>query len=318
MSLPAAGTSKKGLLSQQDYLAPLPIPTGKKPKDLLNIIWRKNDIFLDVSNYSLGSGLMVLWPMYFLYFGMAFGFRASAPDFSNIMLVAGGIITGIPTLMLIYSLSQPTPLPIRFNRQRREVCVPREDGEYWIVPWETVTAAAAQSSSVSQAGRLTSGLLFIGFDNPDPDAKEDNKHFMWGFSCGGNEAAMALWECMRSYMEIGPQALPQTNDFEGGRDSLKGRGIFWGICCEYADGIWQHLRTGELGKATWLILCIFIFGGPFVFMLQVWKLSPPPDLTHPDIIEWSKSLPPEQWAKRSPELEAAIAQREAELAAASG
>ena len=318
MKLPPAGTSKKGLLSQQNYLAPLPIPTGKKPKDLLNIIWRKNDIFLDVSNYSLGSGLMVLWPMYFLYFGMAFGFRASAPDFSNIMLVAGGIITGIPTLMLIYSLSQPTPLPIRFNRQRREVCVPREDGEYWIVPWETVTAAAAQSSSVSQAGRLTSGLLFIGFDNPDPDAKEDNKHFMWGFNCGGNEAAMALWECMRSYMEIGPQALPQTNDFEGGRDSLKGRGIFWGICCEYADGIWQHLRTGELGKATWLILCIFIFGGPFVFMLQVWKLSPPPDLTHPDIIEWSKSLPPEQWAKRSPELEAAIAQREAELAAASG
>ena len=315
MKLPPAGTSKKGLLSQQNYLAPLPIPTGKKPKDLLNIIWRKNDIFLDVSNYSLGSGLMVLWPMYFLYFGMAFGFRASAPDFSNIMLVAGGIITGIPTLMLIYSLSQPTPLPIRFNRQRREVCVPREDGEYWIVPWETVTAAAAQSSSVSQAGRLTSGLLFISFENPDPDAKEDNKHFMWGFNCGGNEAAMALWECMRSYMEIGPQALPQTNDFEGGRDSLKGRGIFWGICCEYADGIWQHLRTGELGKATWLILCIFLFGGPFVFMLQVWKLSPPPDLTHPDIIEWSKPLPPEQWAKRSPELEAAIAQREAELAA---
>ena len=68
MNVPAAGTSKKGLLSQQDYLAPLPIPTGKKPKDLLNIIWRKNDIFLDVSNYSLGSGLMVLWPMYFLYF----------------------------------------------------------------------------------------------------------------------------------------------------------------------------------------------------------------------------------------------------------
>ena len=313
MSLSTAGTRKNGLFSQQDSLAPLPIPTGKKPADMLNIVWRKNDVFLDAGNYSIGSMLMVLWPMYLLYFGMAFGFRASAPDFSNIMFVAGGIITGIPTLMLIYSLSQPTPLPIRFNRQRREVCVPRENGEYWIVPWETVTAAAAQSSSVSQAGRLTSGLLFISFENPDPDAKEDNKHFMWGFNCGGNEAAMALWECMRSYMEIGPQALPQTNDFEGGRDSLKGRGIFWGICCEYADGIWQHLRTGELGKATWLILCIFLFGGPFVFMLQDWKLSPPPDLTHPDIIEWSKPLPPEQWAKRSPELEAAIAQREAEL-----
>jgi hypothetical protein len=38
-------------------------------------------------------------------------------------------------------------------------------------------------------------------------------------------------------------------------------------------------------------------------------------LPYPDITEWSKPLPPEQWTKRSPELEAAIAQREAELAA---
>ena len=309
MSLPKAGASKKGLLSQQDYLAPLPIPTGKNPKDMLNIIWRKNDFFLDVGNYSIGTSVMVLWPMLMMFISLAY-FTSD----TDILWVGAGI-TGIPTLMLIYTLSQPTPLPIRFNRQRREVCVPREDGEYWIVPWETVTAAAAQSSSVSQAGRLTSGLLFIGFDNPDPDAKEDNKHFMWGFNCGGNEAAMALWECMRSYMEIGPQALPQTNDFEGGRDSLKGRGLLWGTCCAYVNSFWQHLRDGELGHAAWLVLSIFLFGGPLIFMLQIWKLSPPPDLTHPDIIEWSKPLPPEQWAKRSPELEAAIAQREAELAA---
>ena len=45
------------------------------------------------------------------------------------------------------------------------------------------------------------------------------------------------------------------------------------------------------------------------------NLKPPPDLPYPDIIEWSKPLPPEQWAKRSPELEHAIAKREAELAA---
>jgi hypothetical protein len=48
--------------------------------------------------------------------------------------------------------------------------------------------------------------------------------------------------------------------------------------------------------------------------LQALKLSHPPELLFPDIIEWSKPLPPEQWAKRSPELEAAIALREAELA----
>ena len=60
---------------------------------------------------------------------------------------------------------------------------------------------------------------------------------------------------------------------------------------------------------------IFIFNTLLIDVLERWKLNPPPDLTHPDIIEWSKPLPPEQWARRSPELEQAIVKREAELAA---
>jgi len=38
-------------------------------------------------------------------------------------------------------------------------------------------------------------------------------------------------------------------------------------------------------------------------------------MTDPAIVEWSKPLPPEQWARRSPELERAISERETELAA---
>jgi len=45
------------------------------------------------------------------------------------------------------------------------------------------------------------------------------------------------------------------------------------------------------------------------------KLTHIPDLTAPEVVEWSKPLPPAQWAKRSAELEQAIAEREAELAA---
>jgi len=48
--------------------------------------------------------------------------------------------------------------------------------------------------------------------------------------------------------------------------------------------------------------------------LENLKLAPPPDLTAPDIAEWSKPLPPDQWAKRSTELERAIREREAQLA----
>jgi hypothetical protein len=308
MSTPAAGTTKKRLLSRNDYLAPLPIPTGRKPSDVLNTIWRKNEVFLDIGSYSIGSAVMVLWPGVMLFSLLNY----ITPD----PLIWGGglIIVGVPILFVIQGLFRKVPLPIRFNRQRREVCVPREDGEYWIVPWESVTAIATQQSSVSQGGKVSMGLLVIGFDNPDPQAKDDNRHFSLGFNCGGGTTAMALWECMRSYMEIGPQVLPITNDFEGGREKLRGRNVFWGISCEYLDGIRQYMVAQEVGKALWLVIGAVFLGGPLAMMLDAWKLSPPPDLPYPDIIEWSKPLPPDQWAQRSPELEAAIGQREEELA----
>ncbi|WP_213937800.1 hypothetical protein [Pseudomonas sp. dw_612] len=305
MSTPQAGTTKKRMFSSNDYLAPLPIPTGRKPSDVLNIIWRKNEVFLDIGNYSIGSAVMVMWPTLMLFLAMSFFTRNLDSDFSQDILILGSVIIGVPTLFLIQGLFRAVPLPVRFNRQRREVCVPREDGEYWIVPWETVTAAATQQSSVSQAGKATMGLLVIGFENPDPLAEEDNKHFSLGFNCGGGTTAMALWECMRSYMEVGPEAAPEAAALNSGanlryyidymKDKAKERGWFLTL-------LWE----GVFG--------VFIFNAPLATYLQRKKLYPPPDLPYPDIIEWSKPLSPEQWAKRSPELEEAIAKREAELA----
>ncbi|MEO8645826.1 hypothetical protein, partial [Pseudomonas sp.] len=288
MSTPPAGTTKKRTFSRNDYLAPLPIPTGRKPSDVLNTIWRKNEVFLDVGNYSIGSAVMVMWPTLMVFVLM--GYITPEP---GMIWIGALIIIGIPSMILIQGLFREVPLPVRFNRQRREVCVPRDDGQYWIVPWETVTAAATQHSSVSQAGKATMGLLIIGFENPDPQAKEDNKHFSLGFNCGGGTTAMALWECMRSYMEIGPEAAPEAAALNSGanlryyidymKDKAKERGWFLTL-------LWE----GVFG--------VFIFNAPLATYLQRKKLYPPPDLTYPDIIEWSKPLPPEQWAKRSPEL----------------
>jgi len=308
MSTPPAGTTKKRMFSRNDYLAPLPIPTGRKPSDVLNIIWRKNEVFLDIGNYSIGSAVMTMWPMVMLFLAMSLFTRDLDPEFSQGVLILGSIIVGIPALILIQGLFREVPLPVRFNRQRREVCVPREDGEYWIVPWESVTAAATQQSSVSQVGRATMGLLIIGFENPDPLAEEDNRHFSLGFNCGGGSTAKALWECMRSYMEIGPEAVEdQTARFDRSK----------GIWATYLDDLIKaSTLRGWFLTVLWEGFCgIFIFNTLLIDVLERWKLNPPPDLPHPDIIEWSKPLPQEQWAKRSPELEAAITQREAELAA---
>ncbi|UIN57018.1 MULTISPECIES: DUF6708 domain-containing protein [Pseudomonas] len=296
MSTPPAGTSKKGIFSRNDYLAPLPVPTGEKPCDVLNTIWRKNEVFLDIGNYSIGSAVMVLWPMVMLFALMNY----ITPD---PMIWGGGlIIVGIPILFVVQGLFREVPLPIRFNRQRREVCVPRDNGEYWIVPWESVTAAATQQSSVSQAGKNTMGLLVIGFENPDPDATQDNQHFSLGFNCGGGTTAMALWECTRSYMEIGPEAVPESRVGIAPYEETQ------------IGSLIVDLRKGDMLSVLWGIFCITILGTYLAEKLQDWKLSHPPELPHPDIIEWSKPLPPEQWAKRSQDLEVAIAKREAELA----
>ena len=149
MSTPPAGTTKKRIFSRDDYLAPLPVPTGRKPSDVLNTIWRKNDVFIDIGNYSIGSAVMVLWVGIMVFLSMSFFTRNIAPDFSQDILVVGAVIMALPILFLIQGLFRKVPLPVRFNRQRREVCVPREDGDYWIVPWERVTAAATQHSSTS-------------------------------------------------------------------------------------------------------------------------------------------------------------------------
>jgi len=299
MSTPSAGTTQKRLFSRNDYLAPLPIPTGEEPCDVLTIIWRKNEVFVDIGNYSIGAAVMTIWPMMVLFALMSY----ITPD----PLIWGGglIIVGIPILFVIQGLFRAVPLPVRFNRQRREVCIPRGEDEYWIVPWESVTAAATQHSSVSQAGRTTMGLLIIGFENPDPQAKDDNKHFSFGFNCGGGTTAMALWECIRSYMEIGPQAVPKAAALNAG-ENLR-------FYLDYMRG--KAKTRGWILTLLWDgILGVFVFNAPLAQYLQRKKLYPPPDLTYPAIIEWSKPLPPEQWAKRSAALETAIAKREAELA----
>ena len=301
MSVPVAGTSKKSLFSQQDYLAPLAIPTGESAVDMVNIIWRKNEVYLDVGSYSLGAGIIVMWPMLLIFI-----YVAQSTNNSDVYWLGFCILT-IPILIFIYSLFQPTPLPIRFNRQRREVCVPRENGNYWIVPWETVAAISSEHSTVSQVGRHSTGMLFISFDNPDPHAEESNKHVFWGFNCGSSEGAMAQWECMRSYMEIGPQVVKDNSArFHHPK----------GILATYVDSLFIAAeRKGWFMTLVWEGFCgIFIFNTFLIDALERLKLYPLPEFSSPDIIEWSKPLPPEQWAKRSPELELAIAAREAELA----
>ena len=300
MTKPEAGGTRKEVFSRDDYLAPPHIPTGQPPKDVLNVIWRKNEVFLDIGDYSIGSAMMVIWPV--LILAILILWSTGGFGGRNLGLTAlFSLMLAIPILTLLYSLIQPAPPPTRFHRQRREVCMPQKDGSYWIVPWEQVEAQAVAVHSIGQHGKTTQGMLVIGFTNPDPGAKEENKHYSIGFSCGGGTTAMRLWECMRSYMEISPEAVADnTERFHRPK----------GIWATYIDDVIEAARRKGWFKALlWEGACgLILFNTPLIDLVERIKLSPPA------IVEWSKPLPPEQWAKRSPELEQAIAKREADLA----
>ncbi len=270
MSQPKAGTSRNGLFSRDDYLAPPHIPTGQPPRDVLNTIWRKNEVFLDIGSYSIGSAVMVIWPS--LLLAILILWNTGGFGGRNIGLtILFSIMLGIPILILLHSLTQPVPLPVRFNRQRREVCVPQMDGGYWIVPWEEVTAAATAVSSIGRHGKTTQGMLVVGFTNPDPNAGEADRHFTLGFSCGGGTTAMCLWECMRSYMESGPQAVPRCN-FEGERTGRSLLGWFFSLVADAG----RSLAKGDFKSAFKDIFFTVFLGAPVGFYLQERKLVPPP------------------------------------------
>lgn len=303
MNYPPAGTVHKKTFHQNDYLAPLAIPTGEMAQDVLGSVWRKNDIYIDVGVFAISNAVMVLWLNVLLCILISY----LIDDWDVLLWV--GVIFIYPVYLLINALRRPTPLPARFNRQRREVCVPVNEHDYWIVPWETVIAQATEHQSFSQAGKYSiGGGLVVGFKNPDPHAQDELKYCSFTFACGSVTASRRVWECMRSYMEIGPEAI---EDFREKSHHPKGvLATYWDQLLESAQ------RKGWPMALLWEgFFGLFIFNILLIIALERWKLNPPPDLTYPDIIEWSKPLPPQQWAKRSPELEAAIAQREAELAA---
>src|SRR5690606_35050385 len=310
---PHAGETRQGLLWKQEHLAPLPIPTGQSAKDLLNLIWRKNDVYLDVGSFAMGAGWLVLSVGNFLVgiFSLSVLSQYQLLGLWSLIAVIPG--TAFMAFMWwLYSRAWHLPLrpPLRFNRQRREVCVTRPDGSFWFVPWERVHAVTPTATQLGPYGAGTSGalILWLPLEGQEHEPYHPDKGgWVMMTSPGSGNSAMAQWECIRSFMELGPQAVPEPtivpdahltpwqSYLQGCRNAAKEHGWFRALAWEGFAGLF----VGNVVLLDYLLRK---------------KLAHLPDLTAPEAVEWSKSLPPEQWAKRSPELERAIAAREAELA----
>nr|WP_064494036.1 hypothetical protein [Pseudomonas chengduensis] len=320
-----AGDIEHGFLRQQEHLAPLPIPTGQSPQDLMNIIWRKNLVYLDIGSFAMGAGWMTLHAGTFLFIAISVWVAASSSGvpgvtwgYLGIVPLLGAAIMGPLWYFFIKQWRKPLTPPLRFNRQRREVCVTEPDGNYWFVPWERVHAVSPSALSLNTGGASKQGvlILWLPLQGQEHEAYAEKKPgWVMMLNTGGGIGSMAQWECIRSFMEIGPDAVPENSLNKANEVVQRGGylGMWKGVALQLVD----ELQHGKFAKACMTFLGLTIFGIPWLAVLDTRKLAKIPDLTAPEVVEWSKTLPPKQWAKRSPELERAIAEREAELAASS-
>lgn len=306
-----AGDTKHGLLWKQEHLSPLPIPTGQPASDILGMIWRKNDVYLDVGSLSLAGGWVTLY-MGTLLIGGFLAYALGRGDYLLFSMIFLGMGSVMALLWIGYIRAYRRPLmpPLRFHRQRREVRIVADDGEEWTVPWERVHAIAPSATMIGQFGAAKTGGLLLWFpfkDEIDEPFHDKKRGWIIMVSPGPGVGAMRQWECIRSFMEIGPGAVPEAMAAYD-RDLS----IWQTFVQDMRNGVKTH---GWLRTVLWDGLASFVFNLFVYDYLMRKKFSVIPDLTSPESIAWSQPLPPEQWARRSPELEAAIAEREKDLAA---
>ena len=303
---------KQGLLWKQKHLAPLPIPTGQPAKDLMNIIWRKNDVYMDIGSFTMGAGWMTLHMGSVMFLAISAWIAASGDIWLSLAILAvmGGGLMGTLWYLFIKQWCKPLYPPIRFNRQRREVCITEPDGNYWFVPWERVHAIAPSALSLNTGGASQQGSLLLWFPLKGQEHEEyapDKEGWALMVNAGGGISSMAQWECIRSFMEVGPEAVPGPCIFHNA-----GMTLWQSFVHDFKAGV---ASRGWLVAFLWEGLGTLVFNDVLYLHLARKKLANLPNLSAPEVIEWSKPLPLELWAKRSPELENAIAEQETMLKA---
>ncbi|MEB0150464.1 MULTISPECIES: DUF6708 domain-containing protein [unclassified Pseudomonas] len=224
------------------------------------------------------------------------------------------VISGVRT--------QAKQYPLRFNRQRREVCfVDSDTHEVLIVPWERVVAWVSQSEMVSQYGATQFYTFGMGLE----DEKNDTVQFVL-VGKPSQAHAIGTWEAIRMYME---QGIPkdQTGDWlkmllgrELTEDELRPyEGLHtWDVerrikedmgdlHCPLSD---EYLARVGLEPRTrwpvrwWYVRRVLTFW-KMPYMIAEWGHKAGSPVLPDHVQRWSQPIPTDQWAKPSPVLQKA-------------
>ncbi|APC14775.1 hypothetical protein BLL42_03175 [Pseudomonas frederiksbergensis] len=187
------------------------------------------------------------------------------------------------------TLTKARTRPIRFNRQRREVCYfPDGSDEPVIQPWEEMVAWLSVSTGVTGVGIMSNYTFGMAIDNP----KADTVHFLTQEVMTPIHG-LGKWEAIRAYMEKGPQFCPGKAPYEGCHTFDK----------ERADMLeeYQHNERSTLGVGWWYLSHVITWWR-FPYWVAEWDHGYSMKALPDSIADWSKPLPPELWAKPSAAL----------------
>ncbi|WP_447894168.1 hypothetical protein [Vreelandella sp. GE22] len=306
------------------FLAPLPLPTGE-PALNEGTISDLNDTWLDYGdgwfgvfgNQLLLSGIsimslmmLILFPIIVYSFISERAFQTFLDEAVRNTFLVVLLISAIGIFVTVKHFHiRKKAIPARFHRQRREVCfVPEKksgDGHEKpvFIPWESLRVWIFETRGATQYGVQQQYGMGIGYVLPGTD-----KWVKTEFMTPGLPLALAEWEALRSYMEY------EVNSLDEIQSPLAIR--------EEGDPPWEgshtirnahrrlhrRRRNREVG---WF----YTLGWYLYHLLTFWTL--PGYLAEwtnrlvrrsgtkalpPEVVEWSKPLPEEQWAKPSAEL----------------
>lgn len=303
--LPRAGDSEHQLGFETLYLAPKPLPTGQVPFSAQQMHREVNECYLD---FAVGGGtrefavrvtigtlfllsLVLVFSALFgawLQVGVSSRFWSYAVQYLVYSLLPLSLFFAMFGSIIAYAAYKETRTPpIRFNRQRREVCYVPAKGKPVFIPWEEVIACVAVEQVITQYSATQQFSLRLGFH----DTTNEQMHWVT-HAHASLMLAVSEWEALRVYMEQGPTALPPAPQREHEEGTLE---YFY-----FARDTYKECH-GFISYGGWWLLQLFT-GWTIPCHIAEWFEHLPKAGFPKAVREWSKTLPTEQWAKPSDEL----------------
>ena len=311
---PAAGESRHFSTGEAIFFSPLPVPTGQIPMDLGGSFLDINDTYLDLGSSNVNKAFqtrvmiascmlivimsLIVGPLIagLMSFGDPYG-RAFTHIFMEFFPTgaaigawgaAGATILGL-YVVISTTLTKVRTRPIRFNRQRREVCFfANGSDEPVIQPWEEMVSWLSISTGINGVGVMSTYTFGMAFDDPETDTVHlVNQGILTPVH------GLGKWEAIRAYMEKGPQHCPGKAPHEGLHTFDEEHAV---MLEEY-----RHNERSAVGVGWWYLTQIITLWR-FPYWVAQWDHRFSMKSLPESIAEWSRPLPTDQWAKPSAAL----------------